>query len=183
MYECGSVVEWYWGGGNCSAQTKTCPSVTLFITDPTLTGLGSNPGNFGKRQATNCRSCIIYVVEKVYVYKFVTIKRTGVLNHWIKWVGKLYDFFLSCSSYAKSKNATLLSWHKDEILKHRREWEHNLCVPCHFKPGIKQSIHGSFRWSPFLNDKITREYLSWGKPLKKKLWRWWNMKETLCTSI
>ena len=64
-------------GGNCSTQTKTCPSVTLFTTDPTLTGLGSSPGIFGKRPATNCRSYIICVVEKVYVYKFVDIKRLG----------------------------------------------------------------------------------------------------------
>jgi len=59
-----SCNEW---GENCSTQTKTCPSVTLFTTDPTLTGLGSSPGNFVKRPATNCRSYIC-VVEKVYVY-------------------------------------------------------------------------------------------------------------------
>jgi len=71
-------------GENCSTQTKTCPSVTLFTTHPALTGLGSSPSNFGKRPATNCRSYIIVVVEKVIVYKFLNIKRTGMLNHWIK---------------------------------------------------------------------------------------------------
>jgi hypothetical protein len=113
VYECISVDHW-WSvlrGENHSTQTKTCPSVTLFTTGPTLTGLGSSPGSFGKRPATNCLSFIICVVEKVYVYKFVNIRRIGMLNHWIKLV------FLN---NAKSKYATLLSWHKDEILKHRR---------------------------------------------------------------
>jgi len=73
----------------------------------------------------------------------------------------------NCSTQTKTFPSvtlfTLLSWNEDEIVKHRRWWEHNHCVRYHLKPGIKQSIHGSFCWNPFLIDKITTEYLSWEK--------------------
>jgi hypothetical protein len=38
---------------NLSTQRKAYPSVTLSTTNPTRTGLGSNQGSCGKRQANN----------------------------------------------------------------------------------------------------------------------------------
>jgi hypothetical protein len=49
----GAPVEWNWQGETEVLGGKTCPSATLSTTNPTWTGLWSNPGLRGERSATN----------------------------------------------------------------------------------------------------------------------------------
>jgi hypothetical protein len=58
-----SAFPFYWStdgmkltGENRSTRRKTCPSATLFTTNPTWTEPGSNPGLRGERPATNLLS-------------------------------------------------------------------------------------------------------------------------------
>jgi len=55
MNECGASVEWYCKG-NPSTGREFRPSATLFIINPTCTGLGLNPGISGKKPSINRQS-------------------------------------------------------------------------------------------------------------------------------
>ena len=69
--------------GKCiSTQRKTCPRATVFSTNPTYSGLGSNPGFSGDRPVNDRLSLKsgVYYISELSPYRAVNTHHLGYTN-------------------------------------------------------------------------------------------------------
>jgi hypothetical protein len=92
--DCGAIGRMKIGRGKPKYSEKTCPSATLFTTNPTLPDPGLNPGRRGGKPATNRFSYGAACVEVLEI----ALDFFGILSRFVRVFSKAFIIFFPLSS-------------------------------------------------------------------------------------